>query len=354
MDVKDFCGGVANVLSLPIRSDRREKLQERFSTLGSGWELKIHEAVDGSVTPHPDYWISGDGAWGCYRSHLRIIEDALNNGSNGVLIFEDDAVFSDEKTLGESWVSYLQGCLNELPEDWGMFYLGGQHQRQKEQPVVQYSPHLHYAYSINRTHGYAISKAALPIVYKHLLSRSWQPRHHIDHHLEALHRSNEFSVFSASTWLVSQDEGPSNISGKTDPLRTWEVNAKQVEAIEVSSSTKIRYYTVGYGSVGTGGSLGYEDKKVSVSESKDNWNWISTHAPSRVTIEVTKKTKIIGAVNDTGKPHSPVFFKVDGHSLGTLTNAGEVTESLTLTKGIHVLEINTKDNRQCHTVWGIL
>lgn len=353
MDVKNFCDGIANVINLRSRTDRREKIEKQFETLGTGWKLQIHEAMDGRVLPHPDYWVSGNGAWGCYRSHLRIIEDALNNGNNGVLILEDDAVFSDEKTLGESWVSYLQGCLNELPEDWGMFYLGGQHQRQKEQPVIQYSPHLHYAYSINRTHGYAISKNALQVVYNHLLSYNWAPRHHIDHHLEVLHRSNAVPVFSSSTWLVSQDEGPSDISGKKDPVRTWEVKASQVEPVKLSSSAKACFYTLGYGKIGVDGNLGYEDKKVAVAESKGEWNWVSAHANSRLTIDVTKKTEVIGAVNDTGKPRSPIEYRVDGRPLGMLANAGEVTESIVLPKGVHVLEIKTKDNRQGHTVWGL-
>lgn len=355
IDRHDFCGGIAHVINLPARTDRLKKFQKRFDALGTDWKLDVHPAMDGKILPHPDYWISGNGAWGCYRSHLRIIEQAINEGRDGVLIFEDDAFFSDVKMLGESWTDYLQECLRELPDDWGFFYLGGQHQRQSEQPVVQYSPHLHYAYSVNRTHGYAVSQSALPIVYKHLLSRTWQPRHHIDHHLEVLHRSHEVPVFSASTWLVSQDAGKSDIraGNKEEPLRTWQVEAKKMTTHRISPTTTTQFYTVGYGEVGTNGNLGYEQKQVSVAEATGDWHWVSAHATSRLTIQATQPTEIVGAVNDTGRPRGPIEYRVDGHSVGTLTNAGEVTETQKIPAGIHVLEIQAADNRQGHTVWGL-
>ncbi len=54
----------------------------------------------------------------CTMSHLVMFQAMLDRGLKRVLIFEDDAVFIRPNA---SWVRY---CLERLPENWELFYLG--------------------------------------------------------------------------------------------------------------------------------------------------------------------------------------------------------------------------------------
>lgn len=62
----------------------------------------------------------------CTLSHLSIVLRAKYLGLKSVMIFEDDAVLTNNFTVK------LQECLKELPADWNMLYLGASH---REQPV---------------------------------------------------------------------------------------------------------------------------------------------------------------------------------------------------------------------------
>lgn len=350
-----FFDRLAHVITLKRRTDRIEKFKAGFAELKTPFQLEIMNAIDGGIVPSPTYWKSGSGAWGCYRSHLRLIESAINDSRDGILIFEDDAVFSTEETLGESWLDYFNSCMNELPGDWGMLYLGGQHQRQNERSVLSFSDHLHAAYSVNRTHGYAISKNALNVVYLHLLSRDWRQRNHIDHHLEELHRSGKIKVFSTAKWLVFQDAGKSDINnGKVEPLRTWQIDLPPSENCTIFDGVSIVWSAVGWGRIGSGGELGYESKRVSVPSRTDpNVEWISAHATSKIRIKTDKKISVFGAVNETGKPRAEINFSVDNIHVGSVTPPDlEPTKAIELNPGTHILEINTSNNRMAHTVWG--
>ena len=54
----------------------------------------------------------------CTMSHLVMFQAMLDRGLKRLLIFEDDAVFIRRNA---AWVSY---CLERLPEDWELIYLG--------------------------------------------------------------------------------------------------------------------------------------------------------------------------------------------------------------------------------------
>ena len=109
-------------VTLDRRPDRWDQFMERVQS--AGWpfqEIQKFQAVDGKLCKPPAYWTQGGGAWGCYRSHLRILEDCLNRGVKSVLFLEDDALPC------EDFPAKAEKFLRHLPEDWGMIYLGGQH-----------------------------------------------------------------------------------------------------------------------------------------------------------------------------------------------------------------------------------
>jgi len=202
-----------------INLDRRPDRWRRFAENLPGdwpWPAPVRvQACDGQRLKPPDYWTSGRGAWGCYRSHLRILEQALNDGVRSVLILEDDALFPPGFSAAAcDW-------LRLVPADWQMLYLGGQHLHAGRHPPRQVSQGVWQPYNVNRTHAFALQGDMLQIVYHHLLRKDWHARNHIDHHLGRLHQQRKHRIYCPETWLVGQAGVKSNISGKTPPDRFW-------------------------------------------------------------------------------------------------------------------------------------
>jgi len=76
--------------------DRRDdRLREWMQQLPQPWPFPNVErfaAIDGRKLSTPEQWRAGNGAWGCYRSHLLILEKCLLEGIDSYVVFEDDAV----------------------------------------------------------------------------------------------------------------------------------------------------------------------------------------------------------------------------------------------------------------------
>lgn len=167
-------------------------------------------AVDGQLVPSPDWWEAGSAAWGCFQSHLRILQRALEQKTESLLIFEDDAVFVD------SFTTKLQGFARELPKDWEFIYLGGQHIQREQRLPVKLSSHVYRPHNVHRAHAYGLrGKRVMQTIYKHLHSvNDWGTGKHYDHRLGELHQDYPGGVYVPDTWLVGQGEGFSNIKGK--------------------------------------------------------------------------------------------------------------------------------------------
>lgn len=203
-----------------VNLDRRPDRWERFvAGLPADWPWPKPErvsAIDGQVCPPPDWWKQGPGAWGCYRSHLRIVEECLRDGVNSVLLLEDDAVFP------EGFTARALEFMQHVPSDWGMVYLGGQHLMANRSPPKQVNDRVVRPYNVNRTHAFALRGETMKKVYKHLCdTKTWQRGHHVDHHLGRFHMRMRDPVYAPSEWLVGQAEGKSNINGRVVPERFW-------------------------------------------------------------------------------------------------------------------------------------
>jgi hypothetical protein len=202
------------VVSLKRRPERLEAFLSRVPVDFRLGEIEVFPAVDGKLAPHPAWWKQGGGAWGCYRSHLSIIEQCLNEGVESVLIFEDDATFCD------GFSDKADGFFRAAPPDWGQAYLGGQHLKRAERiaaGVVQ-------AKNINRTHAYALrGAAAMREVYQWLNACDhWVDRNHIDHHYGRMHKAKLIPCYAPEEWLCGQAaDGKSDVSWKEVPERWW-------------------------------------------------------------------------------------------------------------------------------------
>src|SRR6056297_4307721 len=108
-ELKNFFERVA-VISL-ARSG--ERLEAFYRELPEPWPFSppcVVRAIDGKkVKPPPSYQAKPPvGSWGCFRSHYRVLEDALNDDVESILIFEDDVAFVPRFARSEEHTSELQ------------------------------------------------------------------------------------------------------------------------------------------------------------------------------------------------------------------------------------------------------
>ncbi|MFG0263147.1 MAG: glycosyltransferase family 25 protein [Novipirellula sp. JB048] len=209
-----------------INLDRRpDRLSEWRAQLPNPWPFPEPErfaAIDGKHIATPPQWRAGGGAWGCYRSHCLILEKCLIEGIDSYVVFEDDAGFVDH------FAKRLKEYVDELPADWGLAYLGGQHLYAGKHPPQKISEHVYRPYNVNRTHAFMVrGRENMKVLYRHLHWNNWHSKHHIDHHLGRLIQrryqslmqgknigKESIAVYAPDRWLVGQLPTKSNICGR--------------------------------------------------------------------------------------------------------------------------------------------
>lgn len=218
---------------------RREALRQHMRDVAWPFcETEFHTAIHGDTTGYPWWWKVGGGAWGCYRSHLAIIEKHLSTRSDKpILILEDDVVFC------ENFTQRAKDYLENLPDDWGMAYFGRQHLKQHERKPQRINEYVDRPFNVNRTHAYALrGHAFIQKLYKWLLElpahseealkkekNAWQmfdnPKgdktHHIDHRYGVFTERSNSGIYSPAVWLAGQREGKSGVSGKDTNENWW-------------------------------------------------------------------------------------------------------------------------------------
>ena len=129
----------ARVISLARRQDRRAEMNARWSGL---LELDYFDAVDGSALDAPPWWRESAGAYGCYLSHLALLEES----EGATFVLEDDAVPSP----------LLASILSRpLPDEgWDLLYFGGQLSPLSMRMPRFSTPRLVEAEHVSRTHAY--------------------------------------------------------------------------------------------------------------------------------------------------------------------------------------------------------
>lgn len=229
-DLSAALGGVpvaAWCISLDRRPDRWRDFTSECPILDC---VRHFPAFDGERLCVPKGIRLPAGAWGCMLSHLAIWREAICRGwhlNDGVVVvFEDDAIFA------EDFASRSIEAMQSLPWGWGMFYFGGQHTHASERRPVGIAPGVDQAYSVNRTHAYAIRGKAISTAYRDLANpmlAMQQQQMHIDHRLEILHRDGRIGVFSANPWLCGQAAGTSDIQRQSRPdgERWWHPDGRQ-------------------------------------------------------------------------------------------------------------------------------
>jgi len=214
MNLKNYFDKVV-CINLDRRADRWQRFQENVAS--AGWpfrEIERFAAVDGHNVPAPGWWRAGGGAWGCHQSHVRILQQVIQDGAESVLILEDDAV------LPQRFPEVIEEFLAKVPGDWDGIMLGGQHLRPPDivdNGVVKVR-------NGNRTHAHALRGNYIKDAYRHLCdypNHAQRPRFHVDHRLGMLHESGKHKVYAPSPWLIGQANGRSDIAGADFSLRFW-------------------------------------------------------------------------------------------------------------------------------------
>jgi hypothetical protein len=201
-----------------VHLDSRPDRWDAFLSHTADWPLapiQRWKAVPGRMLPVPKWWSCGKGAWGCFSSHRNLIEKCLCEQVRSVLILEDDAVPC------QNFTDAVQTFLSAVPANWQMIYLGGQHLKRNNRQPEPVNRHVVVPYNVNRTHAFGLTTSGMEIVYKHLFSGRWRQSEHIDHHLGHLHMTRALNVYCPTTWLIGQNEGKSDISGKEPQTRFW-------------------------------------------------------------------------------------------------------------------------------------
>ena len=203
-------------INLARRQDRWEAFRERMDHCDWPFaDIRRFNAVDGKMFPRPAWWRQGGGAWGVYRSNLRIIEDCLMEGVNSVLVLEDDAMPAAD------FAAKVARYLASIPAGWEQVYLGGQHLFAQQHPPRKINADVVVPHNVNRLHAYGLSRRGMEVAFRHLVDKTWQSKHHIDHHLGVLHQRRGIKVYAPTEWLVGQADGQSDISGHDLPVRFW-------------------------------------------------------------------------------------------------------------------------------------
>ena len=195
-------------INLRRRPDRDAEFnsQSVVQELIDHWRLERFEGVDEEP---PKKFTLARGVWGCYQSHLRILERFASTPEwRNIFILEDDALFVDN--------FYNRFKSLRSPSNWGMIYLGGQ---PLDDCVFSENVNFFRCTNINRTHAYGVSRLYLNEILNGLRDPANLYSNHVDTILGKLHAT--IPTYIASLRLVSQREGLSDVNGQPQTTREW-------------------------------------------------------------------------------------------------------------------------------------
>lgn len=176
-------------------------------------------ASDGTREAAPKGWRGGGPAWGCCRSWMRVLEEAIAAGvaddaqAGAVLGLEDDCRFVDGAA------ERIASAMRAVPEDWEILFLGGQHHR----PPQRVSDELVLCRDTGRTHAVVVR----PTFLRTLLAfwQTWDT--HVDHGLQKWAREDETRRFyGAAPWVAYQGANRSTIRYRDEKARAWDSRVK--------------------------------------------------------------------------------------------------------------------------------
>jgi len=198
------------VINMKRRPDRLADFESNLRKWGwpFAWPTWV-EGVDGASNklPTPYGHRDGGGAWGCMLSHRRVLESAILDGVDKLLVLEDDA------RIGKDFTQKVKEFLENVPDDWDQLMLGGQHIG-RSLPVTVNATVVRCK-NTQRTHAYALRGDYLKALYQYWVSTVG----HCDHRMGEV--QIRYKVYAPKRFLVSQAHGKSDISGGMNAAKRW-------------------------------------------------------------------------------------------------------------------------------------
>ena len=200
-------------IHLPSQRERRNRIQKEFDEYG------ITDVTFVSATPPPVKFNMSNmrrnsrGEMGVNLSQIKAVVQALNDGAECPLFLEDDIEFDP------SIKTTLQSIFNELPDEWGVLYLGG-HPRGPV-PARQAKQHSEHLWKIQRysfADAYSIRRKHLHEFFEYWLENITQSDAMYDFILGEF--AGKVGGYAAYPTLARQYAGPSSVTGQHDDKST--------------------------------------------------------------------------------------------------------------------------------------
>jgi len=199
------------VINLKRRPERLARFWSEIKK--ANWPFcrpQVFNAIEGDKVGVPKFWQTGGGSYGCLRSHLVLLERAIQDDVKSILVLEDDAV------LTKTFATDVADFLAIVPDDWQCLMLGGQPVNSQMIPVVPGVVRAGGGGGIQRTHCYALrGHEAMKALY-----RTWaNSAVHCDWVMGPC--MAKFNTYAPDPFIVGQAEGKSDISGAFNPAKFW-------------------------------------------------------------------------------------------------------------------------------------
>jgi hypothetical protein len=218
------------LINLRRRPDRLAQVKAAIHACA--WPFKqprVFPAIDGRTVPHPRKWKYGGSAWGCLQSHAAVLECALRDGAESILVLEDDVCFV------EKFPDKVAGFLEIVPDDWDQLMLGGQHIKTFHGEPVLVRPGLYRCRDCERTHCYAVRGQYLRKLRQRWLGGGkFRGLGHCDwimgrdRELQLAHQ-----VYAPEYFLVGQERSSSDISGTIFPRQFFNPPGPELPVINL-------------------------------------------------------------------------------------------------------------------------
>jgi hypothetical protein len=143
----------------------------------------------------PEWWQNGEEEWNRYRTHVRILENALTDGVESVLVLEDPVRFIPD------FPEAARTFLNDVPGIWHQLYLGGrlEPETEKNRPV---NSRVVRTFTVHGTFAYAVHQQFLKSLYRSLTDCSPRPNDSLKTRFVELHRVLSNNIYAPHQWLV--------------------------------------------------------------------------------------------------------------------------------------------------------
>lgn len=217
------------IISLPDCFHLAQRALSELKDKNLSNKAEVFRAIDGYSLTYPAWWNAGHGAWGCFKSHYEVVQKAIKDGVETLLILEDDCIWRDEAA------DMLKEFLSEVPNNWGQIYLGGQLTDIDVDPE-KITKSVCRPKSVHRTHAYALSKKAMPVFLNYItnpqnftdLKQQGQLQPHLDHVLQSAHNNKKWPIYCPSWWIAGQGKSFSKLTQKETPDQWWNHSKKNI------------------------------------------------------------------------------------------------------------------------------